>query len=281
VAVAKFGAEHLTLNTENSTAWQPLTPRGIAAFARAPLWRLLLAHFLFALAAAIAVVWAVRSAWFPVIGQAIRRLPAQGEVHRGVLDWPETAPQLLAENHFLALAVDPGHSGAVRSPAHVDVEFGRKEIRFFAVLGYVDFPYPPTRDFPLNRSELEPWWGAWAPPLSWIALAAAIPGFLALWLALALVYFFPGWLAGYFANRELDLFASFKLAGAATMPGVLLAIAGILFYAFGAFDPLRLAAGFAAQFVSGWIYLFLAVMASPKLASAAQAKKNPFSTGDS
>ena len=74
------------------TAWQPLTPRGVAAFARAPLMRLLLVQFIFALLAAIAVVWFLRTAWFPTVREAIENLPAQGEMKSGKLEWTADSP---------------------------------------------------------------------------------------------------------------------------------------------------------------------------------------------
>src|SRR5215831_1390432 len=60
--------------------WLPLTPRGVAAFARASWWRLLLVQFIFATLVAAAVVWFLDTAWFPTIHNAIRKLPARGEI---------------------------------------------------------------------------------------------------------------------------------------------------------------------------------------------------------
>jgi len=59
-------------------AWQPITPRGVAAFARASWGRVLLVQFLCALAAATAVVWFLETAWFPAVTEAIRQLPPPG-----------------------------------------------------------------------------------------------------------------------------------------------------------------------------------------------------------
>ena len=73
-------------------AWQPLTVRGVAAFARASLGRLLLVQFIVALLAAGTVVWFLHKAWFPTIGEAIRQLPPQGEIRSGRLDWQGPTP---------------------------------------------------------------------------------------------------------------------------------------------------------------------------------------------
>src|SRR6185295_4390797 len=112
----------------DAPAWQPLTPRGVAAFARAPMWRLWLVQFLFAAAVAATVGWFLHVNWFPIIQQAVRRLPEQGEIRAGRLDWTNASPQLLAEGRFLAVSVDLNHGGGVRSPAHVQVEFGRDDV---------------------------------------------------------------------------------------------------------------------------------------------------------
>src|SRR5215475_5697261 len=135
-------------------AWQPLTPRGVAAFARAPLRRLLVMQFILALAAAVTMVWFLRSAWFPTIHAAITQLPEHGEIKSGKLNWPGDSPKLLAEGHFLAFVVDTNHTGTVRSPAQVQVEFGRDDIYFYfySLPGYRECPYPPDWNIGFNRT---------------------------------------------------------------------------------------------------------------------------------
>src|SRR5262249_34942862 len=127
--IADGPANHRCAMAENAiavrAAWQPFTFGGVAAFAGGTWRRLLAVQFLFALLAAAAVVWFLQVAWFPTIRQAIEQLPAAGEIHGGRLDWGgDTTPRILAEGHFLALALDLDHSGAIRSPAHVQVELG-------------------------------------------------------------------------------------------------------------------------------------------------------------
>ena len=52
---------------EPTFAWEPLTPRGVAAFARANFSRLLLVQFIVALLAAASVVWFLDDGCFPTI----------------------------------------------------------------------------------------------------------------------------------------------------------------------------------------------------------------------
>ncbi len=256
-------------------AWQPLTGRGVAAFASAPLGRLLLVQFLVALLAASSVVWFLQKAWFPTIGQAIRQLPAQGELRSGTLEWAGDSPVRLAEGRWLAVAVDLDHAGKARSPAHVQVEFGRTDLEIYSLLGCVRCAYPRGWAVAFSRTELQPWWEAWAPAILAMAGAAVLGGLMMTWAALATVYFLPVWLAGFFADRDLSVGGSWRLAGAALMPGALLLCIAVLLYAWGVLDPLRVAVAGAAHLVVGWVYLVAGTRCRPPHPAAA-AKENPF-----
>lgn len=257
-------------------AWQPFTPKGVTAFARAPLRRLLLMQFLFALLAAIAAVWFLRTAWFPTIREAVRQLPAQGEMRSGKLNWPQPSPQLLAEGHFLAFVVNTNHTGTLRSPAQIQIEFGRNDIFFYSLVGYREWPYPPDWNFGFNRDALQPWWGAWEPPIQWLTFAGMLFWCLLSWFVLSTVYFIPTWLGAFFANRELTLRQSWKLSGAALMPAALFMIAAIVLYGFGVLDLVQLAACSVAHIMVGWIYLIWAVWVSPKMLASSASSENPF-----
>jgi len=258
------------------TAWQPLTPRGVVAFACAPLRRLLLVQFLFALLAAMALVWFLRTAWFPTIRQAVAQLPERGELNSGKLNWIENSPQLLAEGHFLAFVVDTNHTGALRSPAQIQVEFGRDDIFFYSLAGYRAWPYPKEWKVGFTRAELQPWWGAWEPPMQWLAFAGMLFWCMASWWLLATVYFLPVWFGGFFANRDLNFRRSWKLAGAALMPGALVMILAIIVYGFGVLDLVQLAAAVGAHLIVSWVYLVWSVWAAPKLLASAAPPANPF-----
>jgi hypothetical protein len=261
-----------------STAWQPLTPRGVAAFARAPLRRLMLAQFLFALLAAVAVVWFLRTAWFPTVRAAVSQLPAKGQMVSGRLNWMGDSPLLLAEGHFLAFVVDTNHIGTLRSPAQIQVEFGRDDIYFYSLAGYREWPYPKDWNFGFNRDQLQPWWGAWVPPVQWLAFCGMLLWCLASWTVLATVYVVPVWFGGFFANRDLTLRQSWKLAGAALMPGALLMIVAILFYGLGVLDIVQFAAAAGVHFVASWVYLVWGVWVSPRLLPRTASSENPFTS---
>jgi hypothetical protein len=269
-------SQSVTAPAESPIAWEPLTPRGVAAFARARLSRLLLLQFVIASLAAAAVVWFLSDGCFPTVRAAIRNLPATGAIRSGRLDWPGHTPQLLAEGRFLAFIADPNHSGQIHSPADVQIEFGAQTVRVFSLLGYRDFPYPPDQIISFNRTELEPLWGAWEPELLAITVLAVVAGLMLAWAALATVYFLPVWLISFFANRNLNFRSSWKLAGAALVPGALLMTAAIVLYDFAALDLIQFCFIFSAHFALGWIYLFLSQLFLPRIDSK-PSPGNPFS----
>jgi len=89
-----------TTTQSSSVAWEPLTPRGVAVFARASLGRLWLAQLIVALLAGAVTTWFLYEEWLPVIHEAIRHLPAEGEIRNAKLDWRGDSPAQLAGNHF-------------------------------------------------------------------------------------------------------------------------------------------------------------------------------------
>lgn len=256
-------------------AWEPFTPRGVAAFAGDGLGRLLLVQCLAALCAAAAIVWFIDSNCFPVIGTAIQKLPATGEILSGRLDWLGQPSELLAEGRFLALEVDLDHSGQITPTADVQIEFGRQTVRIFSLFGYLDCPYPRSYVIAFNRNELEPLWGAWAVEFLMIAGAASAIGLLLSWWLLATLYVLPVWVLGLFTNRDLDFRRSWRLSGAALMPGALLMMVAVLFYGLDLWNLVTFGFAFVAHFFVGWIYLFLSLLFLPPASDKPQSK-NPF-----
>jgi hypothetical protein len=264
-----------TDETRKKFAWEPLTPRGVAAFAHAKFSRLFLVQFAVALLMAVLVVWFLGDNCFPSIHSAIQNLPDSGKISSGKLDWRGTSPQLLAEGKFLAFDVDLKHSGQIHSTADLQIEFGNESVRVFSLLGYTEFFYPPDRFAPFNRMELEPLWGAWRAEILFIAATATVVGLLSSWWILATIYFLPVWILGFFTNRDLDFSASWKLSGAVLMPGALLMAAGIFLYGFGVLDMVQFGFIFSAHFALGWIYLFISLLFLPKIPEA-KPEGNPF-----
>jgi hypothetical protein len=257
-------------------AWEPLTPRGVAAFAHASHGRLLFVQFLVALLAATSVVWFLERAWFPVVRDAIHQLPEKGELSHAALKWTGDTPQQLAENNFLGIAVDLYHSNKLGRAAHLQLEFGQDDFRIYSLLGYQVLEYPPDWDFPFNRTELEPWWGAWDPWIATIVFVTVVIGLMITWNALAVLYWLPMRVISFVENRDLDWAQNWRLASASTLPGALFLITGIIAYEAGMMDLIRLGGMMGLHFVIGWIYLFVSPMFCPRADAVKKAGKNPF-----
>ena len=82
--------------------------------------------------------------------------------------------------------------------------------------------YPPGYRIAANQSDARPAWGAWAPDILGLTAIGTFLELMVIWAALATIYFLPVWLIGLFGNRNLNFRSSWKLAGAALMPGALL-----------------------------------------------------------
>ena len=259
-------------------AWEPLTPRGVASFARSRLWRLLLIQCVVALLAAGAVAWFLEVEWFPVVRAAIQHLPAQGEIRGGQLNWPGDTPTNLAENHFLGIAVDLNHNGQMVHEAQLLLEFGRHDLREITVPGFTVSDYPLRWRLPFNRTELDPWWGAWEPAIVAGAAILTFIGLLVAWTILATVYCVPVKVITLYAIRDLSLVESWRLAGAALMPGALFFTFGIVFYGLSAMALTQLAVIACLHVVIGWIYLFISPMFLPRHPEATVTTGNPFDT---
>jgi len=255
-------------------AWEPFTPRGVAAFARAPLGRLLVLQALFALLVAGSVVWFLADGVFPTVGLAIDALPEMGSIHGGRLDWRDDSPVLLAEGRIVALGVDLNHSGTLRSPADFQFEFGRGTVVIYSIFGEAEVPFPNGYVIAANRAGTRPAWGAWSPDLLGLAAIGTFGGLLLAWAALATVYSPVVWLFCFIANRDLNFRASWKLAGAALMLGAALMSLALVFYSLGVFDLVQLCFAFGMHLVIGWVYLFVSPMFLNRVLP--KEKGNPF-----
>jgi hypothetical protein len=255
-------------------AWEPLTPRGVAGFARARWWRLLLAQVVVALAAAGIMGWFLEEEWFPVVHSAIWQLPEQGEIRGQQLTWTNGAMNL-AGNHFLGFGVDPEHSGQLARTAQVQLEFGRRDAEIILATGTWTLEYPAGWRIAFNRAEVGAWWGAWEPALFAGATAGMFVGLLISWMVLATLYFVPVKLIALYEDRELRWGQSWRLAGAALLPGALFLIFGMLIYVLSSMALAQLGVVWVLHFVVGWIYLFVSPFFLPRAVTAAP-KGDPF-----
>lgn len=258
-----------------TVAWQPFTPKGIAAFADAKLGRLFVLQVIVALMAAGAVVWFVWGVWCPSVREAIQNLPATGAIRSGELDLGESSIERLVTNRFLTFAIDAQSSRRHSFSADVFVVFRRSSYEVCSLFGCAAFNYPVS-NAPFNRLELEAKWGAWEPVLLGIAAAATGLSLLFVWWLLATLYCLPVWLLAFFCDRQLALGGSWRLCGAALLAGALLLTAGVVAYGLGALDLIRLLIVATLHLIVPWVLIIFAVLA--RLGTATKLSANPFST---
>jgi hypothetical protein len=267
------------------SAWLPVTPRGVAAFALAKTSRLLLAQFLVAAITACVIGWFLHRAWAPAIREAIARIPDETCIQSGELHWPTNSPALLAEGHFLGIAVDLDHSGQITPTSHLKFELGRHGWQVASLLGvfspppWLDTSYPADVRISLGHSELEPWWGSREPFLILLAMAGVVVWLMLVWPLLGLLYSVPVWLVGFFSNRALDWRGSWRVGCATLLPGALLLSAAIVLYGLRIFDVLKLGIAFALHFVIGWIYVLVSPLFLARHPEAPPSISNPFTGG--
>ena len=142
--------------TEPSFAWEPITPRGVAAFARASFERLFVVQGVFALMATLALVWLLSDGVFPTVETTIENLPDMGSIHGGQLDWREDSPVTLSEGNILAVSVDLEHGGSLHSPSDFQFEFGRDSVRIFSLFGEAEIEYPHDYSIATNVRDARP-----------------------------------------------------------------------------------------------------------------------------
>jgi len=259
-------------------AWQPFTPRGVAAFSKAGLGRILVLELFVALLGAASLCCLVDLTWFPVIKQAIRNLPASGEIANGRLQWTNSTPVLLASGSRLAIVVDLDETGALGMASDFQIEFGRDKWHVRGLLGALSFPYPKTGTAPFNQTELVPWWGAWSQAILAGLAVFTVTILLVTWAFIASLLTAPAKLITYLANLELAWPGAWKLASAALMPGAFLMTLAVLAYAWSFMDLVQL--GFVAIFhlAADLVYLFFGALCLPPKPETIIPKTNPFAT---
>jgi hypothetical protein len=168
--------------------------------------------------------------WWPVLNRAISQLPADSSIRAGRLVWPSSTVETLADNGLLAVVVNPTGQPRSGSGADVQVEFAPDGLDVASLLGYLAVPYPTGLDLPLNRTELEPRWGAWQPHLLVATGAIIALGLLVYWclLAVPLAVVIRGyaWLLG----RPTAWAGCWRLCVAALIPGALVLAIAVALY---------------------------------------------------
>lgn len=254
-------------------AWNPLLPRGLAAFAQARLSRLLLVEFVFGLIMATAVVWFFARNYEPIISQTISQFPDTAELSNGELIGFDPAPHM--DGKFLSLTVDSTESGE-EGTGDLGISFSSTSFSVCSIGGCLEFDYPASAELDLGRSTVEPWWGARKPYIIG-GIGLALTGGIFMGVALlALALMWPARLLAYFADRKLSTQEAWKLAVAAQMPGIVVLSAGIVLYGAQLLDLLGLGVFYVLHVLVILTYLCIAPFFLPQVPDAVNLKANPF-----
>lgn len=252
-------------------AWQPLTFGGVARYAHDWIGRLIITLLFFAAVAASVIVFVCNRAWVPIIEAAIEKLPPGAEIRGGRLNAP--GPVLLAESPFLSIRLNPENSGLAGSPADLQVELARNDVRFRSIFGGAAIPYQPQWTIGLSRTEREPWWGAWKPAtFAWLWFGTVVY-LMASWFGLALSYFIPARVAAFYADKDVTVFGAWKLCMAGLMPGAILLSIGLLLYGLAQIRLLELLGAFVLHFIVGLLFITGGILRLPPVEHKVQ---NPF-----
>lgn len=262
--------------SSSRAAWQPFTPRGVAAFAFAKIGRLFTVQLFVAATAVGTVCWFLSHSWFPVVKSAIRQLPETGGITNGVLLTPLTTTEPLAQNRFLAFVADPDGKTGAEVPTDFLVTFRRNDVRICSLFGCAVVPYEKSWRIPFSRVDLDAAFGAWRSSLFVVASLGTIAGLFASWILLAALATPVVRLYAFFKDRHVTLLGSWKLSAAALLPGALVATALIALYGLGIIDLVRFLIGWSLHFLVSVIYLVLSPPRLPPVPEATGAPKNPF-----
>ncbi len=259
------------------TAWQPLTARGVAAFSRAAIGRLLFVQLIVALLVAASILWFLATNWFPTVREAIRQLPETGQIRNQELVSPRTSTAPLAETRFLALVMDVEGAGIPNLKADLRVEFHRRNFALCSVLGCLWIGYPKGQTVLFSQLELESWWAAWEPVICTVIVLSVVIWLFLTWVVLATLYCPLARTYAFFKDRQLTLLGSWKLSAAALLPAALMTGTGLVFYGLGLTDLIGFLVLFALHLAVGWAYLFASPLRLPRASDAiAAVRQNPF-----
>ncbi len=245
-------------------AWQPFTFSGVAAFAASSFTRLVAVAFTAAVLIAWCAVACLYWTWGPALDEAVRRLPPIGEIRDGRLIWPEAAPTRLVDNQFLAIVVRRGTAAKPGQSADVQIELGDSAATLSSLLGYVGIAYPSGSILPLNRTEMEPLWGAWRPYMHLGAGIVLVGALLLLWSLLAAALVLPLRFYAFLADRRTTCAACWRLAVASLIPGATLMGVAVLFYGLSRLTLVDLLLINALHLFVGLVYLLIAPLRLPR-----------------
>lgn len=256
---------------DNCSGQSPFTPRGVASFSQTKWGRLILWQTGVASLIACSVMLLLSRHWAPVLNEAIEKLPAKGGLNHGILLWPEHQTGELAGNQFLEIIVNPSGQYHDRN-ADIQIELLRDRWVVGSIFGFIDLKYL-SKNFQLDRTTQIPWWGSRRPFL-FIGISFSMGLiYIIVSLFLGLLGIWPLKIISFFANRENNFGALWRLATAAWLPAGTLFAMGGLCYALNLLILLKLLILALFCLLTGIFYLFFSAFFIPQ---AVHCGENPF-----
>ena len=268
----EFAESSLAEDPSEKTSGFPITFAGVSSFASTGWKRLFLWQAVVVATMAGSLMLLFGQHWSPVLDLAISKLPEQGGLHEGRLQWPETPSGTLAGNRFLRIIVDPNGKQQHGQLADFQIELHKESWVVGSILGYLEFPYA-LQTFQINRTKQIPWWGSRRPfLLIGISLSIGLAyGFVC--LLLGLIGFWPSKTVAYFSDRQGGFGPLLRLSTAAWLPpGALLSTASLC-YALNLLPLMGFLIMIPIYCMVGWAYLFFSPFFLP---CAVHSDRNPF-----
>ncbi len=237
----------------------------------------MLVQCIVAVLVALTGFWFVARHWVPVVTDAIQALPGESVIQNGRWITTDPGPHLLAGNRYLEIILDARDAGGVSGAADLSAVVTVPGLQFCGVLGCVDLPYEPGETIKVSRNELAPWWDAWRQPVEALLSITIFLAVLISWWLLGAIATPIVKLIAFFTDRQVTWGGCWRVGNAALLPGAFIVIFGVVLYAFGVIDPLRLALFYALHIVCDMVFVATSPFFLPKI-GAAQPGKNPFAT---
>lgn len=251
----------------------PLTPQGIAAYANAERIFFTTTIALFAIVCSVCIcVMANRCILHP-ISLAIERLPEQGAISNGKLQWFTNEPTILIETRSISIHVNPTDEEPIADGADLQVVFCKEKLLLRSLLGWLSVKYSESFNLPLNLKELWTTWGAYKNAIITAVLLITVCFLPLVWMTLGLIYKIPVALISKILKRKFELSGIFRISVMSQMLPAIIMCVGILLYAYGRIDLTTLLIIFANHIPFAWIYLIITPFYLPKIP---EDTNNPF-----
>jgi len=206
-------------------------------FPPCPSWGLLVVvQILTALAGGGAVAWSASRVVAPVVRVCLEAWERPLRCEGGRWAFPDDRVHLVAETRDLAVVVDPGQSGQLRSPALFQVQWGRSSLRVYGPLGWWEVGFPSSWNVELDPEAVRAAWEAWRPFVGLALALGAATVLLVVWYGSACVY---GLVVGgltVLLGRSASVGRVLRVCLTLQIPGAWLMAAGVAGYGMGWLD---------------------------------------------